>query len=130
MLTSDVESESDGTTLWDPATGPAQVLVSDPFGGPDACGSYFVFRKLEQNVKAFKTREQDLATAMGLTGDARELAGALVVAPRLKPLRAQHQQCFAYQRQISEPSGQTKRLFQQGQARLVAALAQPAPRPE
>lgn len=79
MLASDVNDESDGTTLWNPKAGPAQVLVPDPFGASGASGSYFVFRKLEQRVKAFKTREQDLATAMGLVGDARELAGAMVV---------------------------------------------------
>lgn len=79
MLERDLAGESDGRTLWNPMVGPAQVLIHDPFGGADSSGSYFVFRKLEEKVRAFKTQEQVLATAMGLTGDARELAGALVI---------------------------------------------------
>lgn len=42
-------------------------------------GSYFVFRKLEQNVKGFKDAEEQLAKELGLNGDAAERAGALVV---------------------------------------------------
>lgn len=79
MLLSDLDGQSDGSSVWDPTAGPAQVLVADPFGQVDSSGSYFVFRKLEEKVKAFKAHEQVLATALGLTGDARELAGALVV---------------------------------------------------
>ena len=79
MLDSDLSGQTDGVSLWDPRTGPAQVLVADPFGGPNASGSYFVFRKLEERVKDFKTQEQVLASALGLTGAARELAGALVI---------------------------------------------------
>jgi deferrochelatase/peroxidase EfeB len=56
------------------------ALVKDP-GTTDAFsfGSLFIFRKLEQDVRQFKTREQIVADVLGLTGDARELAGALVV---------------------------------------------------
>lgn len=79
FFSSDLDGESDGTSVWDPTAGPALVLVADPFGAPGACGSYFVFRKLEQHVKAFKTREQVLANALALVGEKRELAGALVV---------------------------------------------------
>lgn len=79
MLQSDLAGESDGTTLWKPSAGPAQVLVQDPFGPTGASGSYFVFRKLEERVQAFKIQEQVLAGALGLTGEARELAGALVI---------------------------------------------------
>lgn len=67
---------------WNPAFSPLDtVLVPDPNGahGPDSFGSYFVFRKLEQNVWGFKKSEQDLADALGLTGDDREKAGAMVV---------------------------------------------------
>ena len=72
---------STGATLaWDPFAPLSLVLVADPTTTtPDACGSYFVFRKLEQDVRAFKENEQAIATALGLEGEDRELAGALVV---------------------------------------------------
>ena len=79
MLQSEMKDEFDGTTLFDPSAGPAQVLVPDPFGAPGASGSYFVFRKLEEKVRSFKIHEQELANALGLAGDERELAGALVI---------------------------------------------------
>jgi Dyp-type peroxidase family len=56
------------------------VLVADPHTTePDAFGSYFVFRKLEQNVKGFKKAEKALASAMGLEGEDDERAGAMLV---------------------------------------------------
>jgi Dyp-type peroxidase family len=65
---------------WDPSAGPNLVLVEDPHGGSrTACGTYLVFRKLEQNVRAFAARELALADALKLQGDDRELAGAMVV---------------------------------------------------
>ena len=65
---------------WDPSAALNRVLVKDPLTKKaDAFGSYFVFRKLEQDVKAFDKREDELADALGLTGDARERAGALAV---------------------------------------------------
>jgi Dyp-type peroxidase family len=79
LLTEQVAAESDGVTLWDPAAGLDLALVPDPLGKPGASGSYFVFRKLEEFVKAFKTREQTLADTLGFIGDRRELAGALVI---------------------------------------------------
>ncbi len=72
--------ESDGISVWSPEFPIGQVLVADP-GAPasgkgTAFGSYFVFRKLEQDVAAFKQRiERDLAKETGL-GD---LAGAMLV---------------------------------------------------
>jgi Dyp-type peroxidase family len=48
----------------------------------DSCGSYLVFRKLEQNVKAFKDKEKELASALfgSIPSKAQqELAGAMVV---------------------------------------------------
>jgi Dyp-type peroxidase family len=83
MLQEDVNTEDNekgGTSVWDPRFGPDQVLVKCPGGETDdSYGSYFVFRKLEQRVQGFKTKEQELADAMGLVGDDRERAGALVV---------------------------------------------------
>ncbi|KQU48246.1 hypothetical protein ASG67_13075 [Sphingomonas sp. Leaf339] len=70
--------ESDGISVWNPEFPIGQVLVPDP-GSPHrgtAFGSYFVFRKLEQNVAAFKKRiEEELADETGLG----ELAGAMLV---------------------------------------------------
>lgn len=72
---------SSGTKpVWDPFAPLKLVLVKDPsIATSDAFGSYFVFRKLEQDVRAFKEAEQAIATALNLTGEDRELAGALVV---------------------------------------------------
>jgi Dyp-type peroxidase family len=65
---------------WDPAFAPKQFIVPDSGGaGAWSAGSYFVFRKLEQNVRGFKSREQDLADALSLAGADRERAGALAV---------------------------------------------------
>ncbi len=78
----DIEREQlkgDGTTVWDPSAPPNLVLVSDPGGDANSLGSYFVFRKLEQNVRGFKQREDELAEALGLLGEDKELAGAMVV---------------------------------------------------
>ena len=82
MLQEDIEDEGKqtGTSRWDPAFPLSTALVKDP-GTPDAnsFGSFFIFRKLEQAVRGFKAREQDIADDLGLTGAARELAGALIV---------------------------------------------------
>ncbi|AUD05139.1 Dyp-type peroxidase [Spirosoma pollinicola] len=57
------------------------VLINDPFGAgdPNAFGSYFVFRKLGQDVRGFKTAEQVLADELNLVGEDRERAGAMLV---------------------------------------------------
>ncbi len=78
------ENEAAGSSRWDPRFGLDAALVPDPGAkaadAPVSFGSYFVVRKLEQDVRAFKTREQLLADAMGLVGaDDRERAGALIV---------------------------------------------------
>lgn len=82
MLVEDIEKEvaSAGTSRWDPAFPLSTALIKDS-GTQDTTsfGSYFVFRKLEQAVRNFKTREQEVANLLGLTGEARELAGALIV---------------------------------------------------
>jgi Dyp-type peroxidase family len=76
----DREAQDAGISQWDPQSTLGVALVPEP-GATDGVsfGSYFVFRKLDQNVRGFKRREQELATALGFTGDVRELAGAMVV---------------------------------------------------
>ncbi len=65
---------------WDPEAPLELVLVPDTLAGdPIARGSYFVFRKLEQKVKAFNEAEERLADDLGLTGDDAERAGAMIV---------------------------------------------------
>jgi Dyp-type peroxidase family len=65
---------------WDPSAGPNLVLVPDPHRTSDAeCGSYVVFRKLEQNVKGFKEEERRVAERLKWKGDERELLGAMIV---------------------------------------------------
>lgn len=65
---------------WDESFPPAQFIVPDASGKTAfSCGSFFVYRKLEQNVEAFKRRESQLADWMGLDEEDRERAGALVV---------------------------------------------------
>ncbi|SEP52828.1 Dyp-type peroxidase [Amycolatopsis saalfeldensis] len=84
FLAEDVDAEknsTDGINVWDPSAPLSQVLVAD-VAAPDPAvhfGSYFVFRKLEQNVRRFKQAELDLAGALGLTGDDRERAGAMII---------------------------------------------------
>jgi Dyp-type peroxidase family len=79
LLTEDIASEknmTDGVSMWDPSFPISQVLATK---GDSLLGSYFVFRKLEQNVFAFKRKEQDLSFVLELTDEDRELAGAMVV---------------------------------------------------
>ena len=74
------DTEKETKRFWDPSAGPSLVLVRDPPGGSDeACGTYFVFRKLEQNVRGFKVQEEALAKQLKLSGEDEELAGAMVV---------------------------------------------------
>ena len=56
------------------------VLLPDPLAdGPDAYGSYLVYRKLEQNVKGFRKAEEDLADLLDLQGASRDRAAAMIV---------------------------------------------------
>jgi len=77
---------------WDPMATPRLMLVKDINGkfANDSFGSYFVYRKLEQNVRGFKTREKDVAkivfnlpadesTWTGAQQDQAELIGAWAV---------------------------------------------------
>jgi Dyp-type peroxidase family len=68
---------------WSPRFPPSQFIVRDPNGRrPLSAGSYFVFRKLEQNVRGFNKAEDDLGHALfgpGATQDQLDQAGAMVV---------------------------------------------------
>jgi Dyp-type peroxidase family len=84
FLTEDVDAERlqhDGATNWDPKFGPGRAIVPDPTGVDPLSqfGSYFIYRKLEQNVRQFKNEENKLATRLGLTGSDVERAGAMIV---------------------------------------------------
>jgi Dyp-type peroxidase family len=62
---------------WDPGARLSLVLTDDPFTDEaDAFGSYLVYRKLGQDVRAFEERVRALAAALGVDED---LAGAMVV---------------------------------------------------
>lgn len=66
--------------LYNPSADKSLVLVKDPLSGAaDAFGSYFVFRKLEQNVRGFKESEEELAAQLNLQGADAERAGAMIV---------------------------------------------------
>ncbi|GAA4091502.1 Dyp-type peroxidase [Nonomuraea soli] len=75
------EVEREPRTNWDPFFPLGNVLVADPLAPNPSrhFGSYFVFRKLEQNVRAFRQIEEDLADDLGLRGEERARAGALLV---------------------------------------------------
>lgn len=89
----DLDAETEGpTNVWDPFEPLKLALVEDGFAGgedEDCYGSFFVFRKLEQDVLRFKMNEQLLADRINLerqannlpplTGEERERAGAMVV---------------------------------------------------
>ena len=62
---------------WDPGARLSLVLTDDPFTDEaDAFGSYLVYRKLGQDVRAFEGQVRALAAALGVDPD---LAGAMVV---------------------------------------------------
>ena len=65
---------------WNPFARLKLVLLKDPMvDDPSAYGSYYVFRKLEQNVQGFALAERELATALGLEEDRSARAGAMAV---------------------------------------------------
>jgi Dyp-type peroxidase family len=84
FLKEDIDEEKlrqDGATTWDPAFAPSRAIIPDPASPIPAkqFGSYFVFRKLEQNVKLFKKEEKKLAERLKLKGADEERAGAMIV---------------------------------------------------
>jgi Dyp-type peroxidase family len=72
------EQANGGTAHWNPLVPLGEVLAPDP-GAPGCYGSYLVYRKLEQDVRAFKQQELEIAASLGLTGADEERAGALLV---------------------------------------------------
>jgi Dyp-type peroxidase family len=75
-----VSRETGRIDTWNPFAPLSLVLLRDPgTGAADAYGSYYVFRKLEQDVLHFCMAEQALADALGLEGSDRARAGAMVV---------------------------------------------------
>ena len=63
---------------WDPEADVTLVLVAD-YAESKNQGSFYVFRKLAQDVRGFKAAEHALAHDLNMTGDDQELAGALLV---------------------------------------------------
>ena len=60
------KAKQGGTDRWDPSAPLDLVLVKDPNGeGEDSYGSFFVFRKLEQDVAGFQQRVAELAEELG-----------------------------------------------------------------
>jgi Dyp-type peroxidase family len=77
--TADAAGES--IRAWDPLEPLGRVLVPDPLvkDQGDCFGSYLVFRKLEQDVRGFRSGLAGLAAQLGLTGAEAGRASALVV---------------------------------------------------
>lgn len=77
-----------GIDVYDPSAPLDQVLVKDPAGGSDGYGSYFVYRKLEQDVAGFRGDEKALGLEIAQQSDPKAqdptdadiaLAGAYMV---------------------------------------------------
>ncbi len=80
FLAPDIEAarRNGGIDRYDPSAPLGLVLLKDPGGGAGSYGSYFVYRKLSQDVNGFKKQEEVLVKALTLEpGD--ELAGAYAV---------------------------------------------------
>lgn len=81
FLDEDIADEPHTPAGWDPTFTLGRVLVRDS-AAPNPVqhfGSFFVFRKLEQNVRRFHQAEKALADELGLTGADRPRAGATIV---------------------------------------------------
>ena len=75
------EKDEGKMDIWNPVEPLNIVLTKDnAVSDGEHWGSYFVFRKLEQNVLGFKTRELELADELGFTtAEGKERAGAMAV---------------------------------------------------
>jgi deferrochelatase/peroxidase EfeB len=70
----DEEVAQRGDAQWNPGAPLELAFLPEP-GGQDTFGSYLVFRKLAQNVKAFRAARDGLATTLGIGAeDAAALA--------------------------------------------------------
>jgi Dyp-type peroxidase family len=76
--TSDIDPDKIGPTdQFDPGDGLSSLVVPDPYtNAPDAFASFFVFRKLEQNVAAWRAAVVATAAELNTTP---ALAGAMAV---------------------------------------------------
>ncbi len=71
----EAEKSAGGTSVWDPSAPLSLVLLRDPLGKDESsCGSFLVFRKLEQNVRGWNRAVGALAQELGVKP---ELAGAM-----------------------------------------------------
>ncbi len=72
---------------FDPRSPKELILIKDPWApklengqfDSNALGSYFVFRKLEQNVKGFKLKESELSDRLKLEEGDEERTGAMLL---------------------------------------------------
>jgi Dyp-type peroxidase family len=64
----DAEIAARGAKNWNPEAKLSLCFVPEP-NRADEFGSYFVFRKLNQNVKGFRTARDALAVMLGVTAD-------------------------------------------------------------
>jgi Dyp-type peroxidase family len=73
----EAKANQGGFDKWDPRASLDIILTKDPNGHTeDSYGSYLVYRKLEQDVEAFRSAEEFLAGKLGID---KELAGAYMV---------------------------------------------------
>lgn len=77
----DHEISVDGASKWNPRFAALKAVLVQDKGGQDdnSYGSFFVFRKLQQNVEIFKKGEEDLEDAIEQAGGDPTLAGPMVV---------------------------------------------------
>jgi Dyp-type peroxidase family len=78
----DREFKNGGFERNDPSAPLGMVLASDPLGTRDSFGSFFVYRKMQQNILGFKRQKEALAEVLSEeTGEKVEAAyaGALAV---------------------------------------------------